>query len=264
MLILLGKRALRATCLSVLLVLASTVVSAQERVTLRVGYVGFPPLQYQADNGEPAGTMIDLTRTVAEEAGYELEFTYLPTSRAYYYLRFGTIDLLPGLSMTPELSGSVFESRFSPMAIQLSAWSLGDTPAITDFKHFEGHIVILIAGFTYGGLRRYLEASPAIKTTQAPNHVTALEMLRRKRGDYVLDYRQPIQQVLQTHPMAGLNESEVQTRYGALLFSRQHPDAQRFRDNFDDAYLRLAERGVLPGPIIKRASYRLPGYPLAY
>ena len=48
---------------------------------LTVGYVDFPPYQFRNTDGQPDGRFVELTRKVAREAGYELEFLYLPTAR---------------------------------------------------------------------------------------------------------------------------------------------------------------------------------------
>lgn len=46
---------------------------ADPDVTLRAGYINFPPLTYTDTDGQPAGAVIDLSNALAAEAGYQLE-----------------------------------------------------------------------------------------------------------------------------------------------------------------------------------------------
>lgn len=226
---------------------------------VRIAYAEFPPVTYRDELGQPAGEMIDLTRRVAVEAGYQPEFLFLPVSRIYLYLKNGTVDLWVGLSDIPSLRNDVLESWVSPISVPLSAWYLHGARPLTHFDDFKGKTVIVIGGYTYGGLIDWLSETTGIRVTEAPNHRAAIEMLKRGRGDYVLDYRQPVRQIL-TQPADGrIRESEVRTRNAAWLFSLANPQAAVLRDAFDDAYLRLAAKGQVvpvqqPGP-----AFLLPG-----
>lgn len=231
---------------------------------VRIAYVEFPPITYRNDEGEPAGVFVDITRKVAAEAGYELEFLYLPVARTYLYLQNGTVDLWLGLSATPVLSEVVLESWISPIPVTLSAWHRHNTAPLQHIDQLHGKMVILIAGYTYGGFRYWLEGQPDIRITEAPNHRAAVDMLKRKRGDYLLDYRQPVTEIL-THPSdAIVRESEVRSRNSAWMFSLASSRAAILREAFDDAYLRLAERGEVPPVRQFEETFVLPGFPEQY
>ncbi|MEC7376456.1 MAG: transporter substrate-binding domain-containing protein [Pseudomonadota bacterium] len=232
-----------------------------EAPILRVAYLEFPPITYQASDGQPAGSFIELTRKVAIEAGYQPEFIYLPVSRVYLYLINGLIDVWPGVTDVPVLAGNVLESWVSPAPVHLSAWYLEGVPPLTHFEQLLGKRVIVIGGYTYAGLLGWLEANPDIRITEAPNHRSAVDMLKRRRGDYLLDYRQPVREVLVSGADDGLRESEVRTRDLAWIFSLAHPRAALMRDEFDDAYLRLVEKGEVPPVRDLTGTYVIPGYP---
>ena len=247
--------------LLVISVLASPVFAEAGSNTLRIGYTEFPPVEYQNEQGEPAGIFIDLTREVVKEAGYKPEFIYLPVSRIYLYLKNGTIDLWPGLSGIPSLQGEVLESWVNAYPVQLSAWYLETSEPLLHFDQLEGKTVIVIGGYTYGGLRAWLEASGSIVLTEAPNHRAALEMLKLKRGDYVLDYRQPVEAILTQPADNMIRESELRSRYSAWLFSLASPRAALLREELDDAYLRLVSRGEAPPLRDPDSSFVIPGFP---
>ena len=229
--------------------------------TLRVAYVEFPPVTYQNAFGEPEGEMVGTTRKVAKEAGYELEFLYLPVSRAYLYLKKGSIDFALGLTEVPALKGAVIDSDINLVSVVLSAWYREHQAPITDIDDFRDQVVILINGFTYGGLRSWLEQQNDIRITNAPNHRSAIDMLKRGRGDYLLDYRDPVREELMSFSDAMIQETEIRTRTGAWLFSAAIPDAQTLKAEFDAAYHRLAERGELPPADTGEKAILLQGFP---
>ena len=232
--------------------------------TIRVAYVEFPPVTYRDDKGEPAGEFVDITRKVATEAGYQLEFIYLPVARTYLYLKNGTIDLWMGLTDIPALKDDILESWISPIPVELSAWYLEGVPPVDHMDRLRNKTVILIGGYTYAGLRDWLTSQPDIQITEAPNHRSGLNMLKRHRGDYLLDYRQPVQETLSRTTDAEIRESEMRSRNGAWLFSLANPHAAILREAFDDAYLRLAEKGEVPPVRRFQQTYVVPGFPEQY
>lgn len=241
------------------LLMAASAQAQQIRETLTVGYVDVPPLAFQSEDGRAEGVFIELTRRVAEEAGYDLEFRYLPVSRAYFYLRTGGIDIWPGVTDVPALENEVLESFVSPLPFQLSAWGAEGKPPVLRFDDFNGKTLILISGYTYGGLAERLATTAGISTTEAPNHEAAVAMLNRGRGDYLLDYQDPVRAVLKEFPVPGIREYPVRTRNAAWVFSLANPKSSQLRDEFDDAYLRLAERGEVPEPRALSKGFLLPG-----
>lgn len=247
--------------LLVALGLAAAAQAQQTRDTLEVGYVDVPPLAFQGEDGRAKGVFIEMTRRVAEEAGYDLEFRYLPISRAYVYLRTGRIDIWPGVTDIPALAGEVLESFVSPLPFQLSLWGMKDVKPVSHFNDLNNKTLILIAGYTYGGLVDHLESNPTIKVIDAPNHEAAVAMLSRGRGDYLLDFQDPVRAVLKKHPVPDIREYEVHTRNAAWVFSLANPRSSQLRDEFDDAYLRLEERGEVPPPRELTPGFSLPGLP---
>lgn len=248
-----------------LLISAGTV--AQPEVAdkpLRIAYVDFPPMTYQKADGSPAGTFIEITRKVAIEAGYRPEFLHLPISRVYLYLRNGRIDVWPGSSKVPALNGEVLETWVSPFATQLSAWYLEGTEPLLHLDQLKGKTVVTIAGYTYGGLLYWLEAESSIDVTEAPNYRAAMEMLKLGRGHYLLGHRDPVRNTMGMSGDELIRESEIRPRNLAWLFSLANPRAAILREEFDDAYIRLAEKGEVPPVRDLKARYVIPGLPEQY
>lgn len=244
------------------LMMIGEVQADESRPVLRIAYAEFPPIEYRNDDGEPAGLFIDLTRKVAEEVGYVPEFIYLPVGRIYLYLKTGTVDVWPGLTGIPSLRDDVLESWVRPIPVQLSAWYIDGTPSVTHFDELRGRTLIVLGGYTYGGLLENLKSYNDVRITEAPNHRAGINMLKRGRGDYLLDYLQPVMEILTEPSDRVLRHSEIRTRHGAWLFSLANHRASNLWLEFDDAYERLAERGeVPPARVLEQGTFIIPGFP---
>lgn len=251
----------------VLLVIAAPLAwagNADQGQVVRIAYNEFPPFAHRTESGEATGLIIDMTRKVVAEAGYQPEFLFLPVSRIYLYLKNGTVDAWPGLTRIPQLKGEVLESWAQPLTVQLSAWYLDGNPPLNHFDDLKGKTVIVIGGYTYAGLIQWLHESEQIVVTEAPNHRAAIDMLKRQRGDYVLDYQAPVREILTQPSDSAVREVAVRSRTAAWLFSLANPRAAILREEFDDAYLRLVRRGELPPMPLIGQSYVIPGFPDDY
>ena len=233
----------------------------QTQQILRVGYTEFVPFTYQNSRGQPAGAFIDITRKVMAEAGYTPEFLFLPPSRMLLHLRTGALDLAPTLSGTPLVVYETLESWVSPDSMELHAWHLDTTQALTEFDQLRHKRLIVISGYNYGGLITWMDTQSDIHMTEAPDHRAGLEMLKRDRGDYLLDYHIPVQALLSLPEDAHILSTAISSREGVWVFSLTNPRAALLREEFDDAYIRLAEKGEVP-PLRRLApAYRIPGFP---
>ncbi|MFW5823460.1 MAG: substrate-binding periplasmic protein [Marinobacter sp.] len=231
--------------LAALLLLPMLTAGADE--TLTVGYVDFPPYQFQNEAGEADGRFVELTRKVAEEAGYELEFVYLPTARVYFYLEIGAIDLWQGFADNPSLGDDVLESETTPLKVAYGVWYLPSTPEPRAFPDLYGTTLITITGYNYAGLASYLDQSDDIRAISTTGHQSALDMLKKGRGQYLLDYQEPVLDRLMEQPVPGIRFTPMWVREAAWLFSRASDEAEQRRRDFDEAWQRLVSRGeVVP------------------
>jgi|SRR5690606_2017304 len=214
--------------------------ASDDTEVLDVAYVEFPPYSHTNPQGEADGIFIDITRRTLEHAGYTPRFHLLPIARAYLYLQQGKVHLWPGLGDIPTLQGHVLESSISPITSQLNAWFLGKTPAIRSIEDMRGHRVILISGYTYAGLLYDLrDPDNEITLITTPTHRSALQMLELGRGDYLLDYLDPIQEELSQHPIANLKSAPLISQKGVFVVSKQIPHAEEILRKVEAAYQEL-------------------------
>ncbi|RMF15759.1 MAG: amino acid ABC transporter substrate-binding protein [Gammaproteobacteria bacterium] len=219
--------------------------SAHASQVLRVGYADFPPYEYSDQRGEPIGSFIEITRKVLKEAGFEAEFVALPVSRIYLYLKEGRIDFWPGLAGIPDLQDHVLESRARPIRISLRIWHTPPTPAAQTLSDLVGKRLIVINGYTYSGLIYRLTPANGFELFTARTHESALQMLVHGRGDYLLDYTDPILETLKHYPVDNLQSTVLRERLGAFLVSRKHKHAEAVIRKTDQAYESLIRRGEI-------------------
>jgi polar amino acid transport system substrate-binding protein len=83
----------------------------------------------------------------------------------------------------------------------------------------------------------------AIKQHRTGTHTAALEMLQRRRADYLLDYQTPVEQARRRLGMGELPFIQLQRIPLKLIISRHTPGAEALRDALDRAYEELQAAG---------------------
>lgn len=237
----------RPFCLILVTLLWLPVVAhpADARPRIHVGYYEFPPYSYTDAQGQPSGSGLELTARLLEEAGYQAEFRSYPGARLYSGLQDGSVQIWPGAPGKQELADHTIEGRHLLGEITLNLYFRPDTPPPRLPDDLQGRGVILITGYSYWQeVNQWLE-DPARRITRhrTSNHTSALEMLQRRRGDYLLDYQAPVDQARRILNQEALPFVEVQRLPLRLIFSRHAPDAERLRDDLDRAYQALVEAG---------------------
>lgn len=220
-------------------VLPSAASPAEPTQVLRAAYIDFPPLSYTDESGKPAGEGIELTQSVAREAGYELEWREYPLGRIYHSFQNGLIDLWPGSSGVPAIQPYTLETRKAPgMSTRLYAYHLEPTPGVQSLEQIQNRRLILIRGYTYlNKLDKLREANQDIVV--APNHRSGLRLLALNRGDYLLDFGRPLEEAAKSVRVENLQRSLLDEWRLALVVSKKLPDAQAVVERLDQAFTRL-------------------------
>ncbi|AVO52252.1 ABC transporter substrate-binding protein [Ectopseudomonas mendocina] len=219
--------------------------TAEAKQRIHVGYYEFPPYSYTDAQGQPSGSGLELTARLLEQAGYQAEFRSYPGARLYSGLQDGSVQIWPGAPGKTELADHTLEGRHLLGEITLNLYFRPDTPPPHLPDDLQGRGVILITGYSYWqDVNQWLE-DPARQITRhrTSSHTSALEMLERRRGDYLLDYQTPVEQAKRALAMGDLPFVEVQRLPLRLIFSRHAPNAERLRDDLDRVYQQLKDAG---------------------
>ncbi|MFL9814412.1 transporter substrate-binding domain-containing protein [Stutzerimonas sp. VN223-3] len=213
--------------------------------TLTVGYYDFPPAIYSDAQGRPQGPLVNLVHRVFTQSGYRARFRALPSARLYAALKDGSIDLWPGAPGKPELAADTLVGQETLAQISLNLYHRPDTPPPQVPKSLAKRGVIVINGYNYWPAVNQMLHDPQldIRLHRTSSHASALEMLRHRRADYLLDYQIPVNQALQRLGMQALPHVEIHKMPIRFIVSRRLTDSQAVIDALDRAYAEMAAAG---------------------
>lgn len=241
---------LRRLCLTLAAALLGSTSHAQPladgaQAPVQVGFYEFPPYSYSDSQGRPQGAILRLTERLLAHAGYRAEVRAYPSARLYSDLRDGRVHIWPGAPGKPELAEDTLETRTQVGEIVLNLYFRRDTLLPRIPEDLQGRGMILISGYTYWQPTNALLDDPALAIQQhrTGSHTAALEMLQRRRGDFLLDYQTPVEQARRRLGMAELPFVQLQRLPLKLIVSRRAPDAEALRDALDRAYAELSAAG---------------------
>lgn len=231
--------------LSVLLVVLISGVCRAALPVVTVGYYDFPPSIYTTDDGRAQGPLFDLLTRMLQRAGYTPAFRAMPIARLYNELREGRVDLWAGAPNKQELKGRVLESDRPLAEVRLNLYYRPDTPTPKLPDDLAGKVMIMLSGYSYWPYTSDLLLDPARDITQLRTHhrSSALELLRRKRGDYLLDYQLPIEQMLKQAGLPSLPYVSVESLPIRLIVSRKSDNAQQLLQRLDEVFDQMQANG---------------------
>jgi polar amino acid transport system substrate-binding protein len=222
---------------------------AWARPVLKLGYIEFPPYYFTNELGQAEGHLIELSRLLADSAGYDLDIRALPTRRAAQMLAAGEIDFWLGLATITEQAEQVLISQVVVDTIQLQIYSLSPLPEVVDKDYLLGRKVVLLRGYRYGGWTDFIQAPESnTEIYLANNHHQAVKTLVGRGYDFLLDYRLPIKRTLEQIDAPPLFVADIHSLNVHILVSTHHPQAHRLLQLFEAAYLSLGERN----PVLKK------------
>lgn len=240
----------RLLCLALLAVLfcgSNHAATANDiRPLVQVGYYEFPPYSYSDSQGRPLGTILQLSKRLLEHAGYRAEFRSYPSARLYNALQDGSVHVWPGAPGKAELREHTLEARTQLGEIILNLYFRRDTLMPRLPEDLKGRGVIMISGYTYWQPINQMLDDPllAVQQHRTGSHTAALEMLQRRRGDFLLDYHTPIEQARKSLGMPELPFIQLQRIPLKLIISNRAPGAEALRDALDRAYEELLAAGI--------------------
>ncbi len=222
---------------------------AQTTDTLRpvtVGYYEFPPYSWTGEDGQPRGSVLSLTERLLRHAGYRGVYRSFPGARLYAGLQDGSVQLWPGAGGKTELVGHTLEARNHFGEINLALYHRKDTPKPKIPDDLIGHGIILISGYSYWKAVNDLLDDPslALITHRTSTHQAALEMLQRQRGDFLIDYQQPVEQVLKSLGAEPLPFTVLHSLQLRFVASRHVEGSAALLDALDHAYDELQAAGA--------------------
>lgn len=237
----------RRVSLGLLLTLSVGQSPAQDTArTLNAAFLNFPPMAYFDANGEPAGSVIELTNRVAAESGLQINWVSYPIRRIYKGLATGEIDFWPGSQAIPALRASTLETPPIGVDITLCAFSIGGTPALENVADLAYSRLVLIRGYTYRAQLDDIFEKSARRPIVAPDHVAAMQLLQKGRAEYLISYADPIKKALLHYPQADSRCDVLDTWPLVYVVSKKTPDAQAVAAALTEGYLKVSANQSAP------------------
>lgn len=232
-----------------LMMLLSGYLPAAEPVrTLNAAFLNFPPMAYYDENGDPTGSIIELTNRVAAESGLQINWVSYPIRRIYQGLITGKIDFWPGSQAIPALSEATIETPSIGVNITLCAFSLGTTPSIENVEDLARNELVLIRGYTYRAQLDDIFEQSLRRPIVAPDHRAAMQLLQKGRADYLISYADPIEKALLHYPQADSKCDVLDTWPLVYVVSKNIPDAEGIAAALTEGYRRLSAARSEPVP----------------
>lgn len=231
-------------CLALLAVLLSGLCHADSPVIV-VGYYDFPPSIFTTADGRTEGPLADLLTRMVRRAGYTPEFRGLPIARLYNELREGRVDLWAGAPRQPAVRDHVLSSDRLLAEVRLNLYHRPDTPSPRVPDDLAGKVMIMLSGYTYWQRTRELLMDPARQIVELRTHrrESAIELLQRKRGDYLLDYQLPLEQTVRDLGLPPLPYVTLESLPIHLIVSKRSRYAPRLLHRLDDVFDQMKADG---------------------
>jgi polar amino acid transport system substrate-binding protein len=155
------------------------------------------------------------------------------------------VQVWPGAPGKAELRGHTLEACAQLGEITLNLYFRRDTLMPRLPEDLKGRGVIMINGYTYWHSINQMLDDPllAVQQHRTSTHTAALEMLQRRRADFLLDYQTPVELARRRLGMSELPFIQLQRIPLKLIVSSHAPGAEALRDALDRAYAELQAAG---------------------
>ena len=204
-----------------------------------------PPIEYaypeqsvwsskSAVGGGFRNPLLNVADRIFSELGVTWSAKPFPANRLFNRLEHGKSHFSI-LVKASRLAGNCIFSKSPITYAELRVYRKVSAPPITTMAELNGKKVIIIRGYSYGKLRRYIEQKENnVVSTEANRHVEAFKMFARGRGDYLIDYAGPSEEILGAYPIPEITYSVFARVKVYLVLSKDYPDAEGVMSKLED------------------------------
>ncbi|MDM8517578.1 transporter substrate-binding domain-containing protein [Desulfobacterales bacterium HSG16] len=207
---------------------------------LKVGVLNFPPFYMYEKGKEIGGSMFELLKKILDHIGVQYKIAGYPPPRLFNNLKNGDTNIFMGIKGIEAYDKDVLYSDMATEQIDVRVFTRGDVPMPQDINGLKGKTIITIRGYSYGGIITFLK-DPANEITLDPTskHILAFRKLQHKRADYLLDYKGPADNVLQTFSKSDIQEHSIMRIDVYIIISKKTPNASELMRRMEKAYTEL-------------------------
>lgn len=211
---------------------------------LLVACTEFAPFFYTDTDGKIKGTLISLADKIITEAGYQIDYKMMPPRRIPVSIKEGSTQVWIGLTSTLTDVALIGEQVVAQM--DLMSYSIGPKTPIKHSKDLIGKKIVILAGYTYGGLIHFIkDPKNNINYYEVNSHEAAIRFLESGRADYLLNYKAAIKKYVPNNRIKNLIEQPISSYDMNIAVSNVAPNAKRLLAELEAAYLRLKNNDEL-------------------
>lgn len=186
-------------CFTLLLLTNCIALAAQDEgeTALQWGYMNFPPRLYQGASLQPSGELAEVVKGVLREMDVAWDAKQFPNRRLSALLNQGAIDLAlitPSQLEAPE--GFVISETVFGIVELYAYWLKASTPGVHQLADLRHKRLIVLSAYVYGGLRHQEPDIFHDQLVTVEDHPRALLALLLGRGEYLLNYRRPVDSII--------------------------------------------------------------------
>lgn len=228
----------------------SSNASAASENELVVGFYEFPPWIYTDTNGVIRGSLYEAQRNIILRSGHQPRFRSLPSARLYNGLRDGNVHLWIGAAGKEDIAEFTLESQSLLGYTLLNLYYPAGQKLPRIPQDLVNKNIILLSGYTYWPSVNRLLQDPAlnIQTHRTSNHASALQMLERGRGDYLINYAPPVNAAFKDLPEQPLEAVTLDRLSIRFIVSRKAPNPEQLLQDLDRTYQQMLKEGQQPFP----------------
>jgi ABC-type amino acid transport substrate-binding protein len=179
------------------------------------------------ERGEPDNPLLSLATALFTKANIPWRSQIYPASRLFKNLQDGSSQFSI-LVKVPALQECCLWSKKPVTSVEIRVYRLNHKSAIKTPDDLTGKTVITIRGYSYGGLRNFInDEKNRITNNESPTHAAAFKMLTSGRADYLIDYAGPAAEILASEAATGIQSDALLRQDVHLVLSKTYPDAAK-------------------------------------
>ncbi|SHO47844.1 substrate-binding periplasmic protein [Desulfopila aestuarii] len=224
--------------MTIMILVVAPCASLAEDTTIPIEYV-YPDQSVWTTKTDAKGVLenplLHLAKALFSELHLEWNAKPYPAGRMFERLEQGTSNFSI-LVRAPRLAESCIFSKKPVVFTELRVYRKGASPAITEKTDLRGKSVIVIRGYSYGGIGKFLR-DPAnnIAVNEALRHEAAFQMLEYGRAEYLIDYTGPSEEILIAQPISDIAHDVLDRLDVFLVLSKNYPDAENMMERMEKA-----------------------------
>ena len=233
------RMSLTKVCCIASLVFCSITSYAHDSLTYI--YFDFPPYIYTDGAGQAKGVLAEVVENVFSRANVKYEMYENPNRRASQLVNDGRLTFSIAPTFVLNNPGDFLIGKNTIATIELAVFWHGDTAPVSKIDELVGHSIILMSAYRYDGLREFADnrANKVTIAVNAENHLSALQALKAGRGDYLIDYRKPIEDALSKEPIASLRSTTISEFEMKFIILRSAFNAEAIMARLEKAYAEI-------------------------